>query len=211
MAGGYQVDPEALKLTAAGINDAIAELKSIGMAEGAEVGRGFTELELTGMQLGNQDVKKAFDEFCERWSWGVRALVQAGNEIADKLHLSAGIYHDQEQYVSGVAKDVANAALGDPNLTREQVEGRSWGKTLSDNPYTQVRDADYSAKSFQDQAVHSAATWKNEEADLLSNTNVEALAMMDGNLDELAAKRAKAEAMAKQLNQMSSQANGGGG
>ncbi|GAA2283989.1 MULTISPECIES: hypothetical protein [Kitasatospora] len=208
MAGGYRVDPEALKQTAAGINGAIDELKSIGIAEGAEVGRGFTNLELTGMQAGSLDVKATLDEFCERWSWGVRALVQTGSEIAEKLHLSAGLYHDQEQYVSGVAKDVTNAALGNPNLTREQVEGQSWGKTLSDNPYTQARDADYSAESYRYASVHSQATWKAAEADLLANPNLQVAAMTAGHGDDLATAQAKADAVAKDLNQLSSTMKG---
>ncbi|WP_052681977.1 hypothetical protein [Saccharothrix sp. ST-888] len=211
MAEWYRVDPEALKQTAAGINDAIGELKSIGMVEGAEVGRGFTHLELTGVQAGSQDVKAVFDEFCERWSWGVRALVQTGTDIAEKLHLSAGLYNDQEQYVSGVAKDVANAALGNPDLTREQVEGRSWGRTLADNPFTQVRDADYSAKSYQDAAVHTAATWKSEEADLLSNSQLQAMAATAGDLDGLATRQAKAAAAGKDLNEQYAKLTGGGG
>ncbi|MFB7665845.1 hypothetical protein ACFC1R_18140 [Kitasatospora sp. NPDC056138] len=211
MAEWYKVDPEALKQTAAGINDAIGELKSIGIVEGAEVGRGFTNLELTGMQIGHPELKSVFDEFCERWSWGVRGLVQTGTDIAEKLHLSAGLYHDQEQYVSGVVKDVVNAAMGNPNLTREQVEGQSWGKTVSDNPFTQVRDADYSAKSYQDAAVHTAATWKNEEADLLANPHLEVAASLTGNLDGLMTEQAKAKAAAKNLDQQYAQLTDEGG
>ncbi len=210
MAGSYQVDPEALRLAAAGINDAVGELKSIGMVEEAEAGRGFTDLELSGLQIGHPELKKVFDEFCERWSWGVRGLVQTGTDIAEKLHLSAGLYHDQEQYVSGTLKDVTNAAIGNPNLTREQVEGQSWDRTLADNPYTQIRDADYSAKSFQAGAVHTASTWKGEEADLMTNPNIEGLAGLTGQQNGLATEHAKAEARAKQLGQDATSLGWGG-
>lgn len=165
----YQVDPQALKLAADGINHSIDELKSIGIVETAEVGRGFENLKLTGMEIGHPDLQGILDEFCERWGWGVRAMIQDGNQFAERLNLSAGLYHDQEQYVSGVAKDVYSAAMGNPNLTQEEVEGRSWGDTLKDNAVTQFANADYSARSFEAAALHSDATWKNTGADLLES------------------------------------------
>ena len=196
--GEYQVDPQALKLTAKGINDAIGELKAVGFAEGAGSGRGFTGLELSGMEISTPGCKDALDEFCERWQWMVRALVQQGNEIAQKLDLSAGIYQDQENYVSGALKDVVSAAMGNPDLTQEQVEGRSWGQTFADNQYTQVRDADYSAKSFQEAAVHSEATWKGVEADVLTSSPMLNQLGDEERNKELAA---KATARADALNQ----------
>lgn len=193
----FQVDPEALKLTAKGINDAIGELKKVGIAEGAVVGRGFTDLELTGadrlprLQVGLRRVLRTLGVM-------VRGLVQQGNEIAEKLDLSAGIYHDHEQYVSGALKDAASAATGNPNLTQDQVEGRSWSQTLSDNQYTQVRDADYSAKSFEEGALHSAATWKGVEADLLEhNIMLNQVGDEEWNKEHAA----KAKAMSDALNQ----------
>ncbi|MFD0263538.1 hypothetical protein ACFVH7_35295 [Kitasatospora indigofera] len=198
--GEYQVDPQALKLTAKGINDAIGELKAVGFAEGAGAGRGFTGLELSGMEISTPDCKDALDEFCERWQWMVRALVQQGNEIAQKLDLSAGIYQDQENYVSGALKDVVSAAMGNPNLTQEQVEGRSWGQTFADNQYTQARDADYSAKSFQEAAVHSEATWKGVEADVLTSSPMLNQLGDEERNKELAAKaKARADALNQQF------------
>ncbi|GAA4880970.1 hypothetical protein [Kitasatospora terrestris] len=201
---GYQVDPQALKSTADGINHSIEELKSIGIVENAEIGRGFDNLSMTGMQIGFADLQQVFDEFCERWAWGVRAMVQDGNQIAERLHLSAGLYHDQEQYISGVAKDVYSAAMGNPNLTQEQVEGRSWEETLKDNPISQVANADYSAQSFEAAANHSAAAWKNTEADLLDSR----IALGQPNLayDPAAAARAREEA--KALNARAQQLSG---
>ncbi|MGH3621467.1 MAG: hypothetical protein ACRDQ5_06710, partial [Sciscionella sp.] len=119
---GYGVSPQTLQETAQGINDAIGELKSLGIAESGEIGRGFSGLSLRGMQVGHQGLEKAFGDFCERWSWGVRTLVQDGNEIAARLHLSAGEYHDAEQYASGTFKDLTNDIAGDPHKSNEQVE-----------------------------------------------------------------------------------------
>ncbi|MCX4747431.1 hypothetical protein OG455_18210 [Kitasatospora sp. NBC_01287] len=166
MADSYEVNPDALKATAKGINDAIAELRTLGIDESAEGGRGFSEIALTGMQVGNPGLQSALDDFCERWSWGVRTLVHDGNEIAQRLGLSAGMYYDQEQYASGMLKDVVSAAMGDPDLTQDQVESRSWGQTWSDNEYAQVRDADYSAGSFEKAAANSRAAWSAEGKDI---------------------------------------------
>ncbi len=191
----YQVDPGALKQTGKGINDTIKELEAVGFAEGAGAGRGFSLLEMTGMQIGDPGCKSAFDDFCERWAQMVRVLVQEGNEIAEKLDLSAGIYHEQEQYLSDSLKYVVNAGMGNPNLTEDQVSAQSWDKTLSDNPFSQVAGADYSAKSFEVAADHSAASWKAAEADALRYSPE---ARVFGGDEEDAA---KAEARSKALNQ----------
>ncbi|MFI6448120.1 hypothetical protein [Kitasatospora sp. NPDC050543] len=167
MADSYAVDPKALELAAAGINEAIAELKTLGIDESAEVGRGFSNIDLSGMQLGHAGLHGSFSAFSERWAWGVRTLVQDGNEIAVRLGLSAGLYHDQEQYVEGTLKDVVNAAMGNPDLTQEEVEKQSWGQTFADNPYTQVRDADFSPESAAKAAEHMEQTWRDEGRDLM--------------------------------------------
>ncbi|MFF3911678.1 hypothetical protein ACFYZJ_38440 [Streptomyces sp. NPDC001848] len=167
MSEGYQVDPDALRMAAKGINEAIDELKSLGIDESGEIGRGFSNIELTGMELGDAGLRSAFDAFCERWSWGVRTLVHDGNEIALRLGLSAGLYHDQEQYVEKMLKDVVNAGMGNPDLTQEQVEAQSWGKTLSDNSFNDFRHADWSEKSIEEAAQHSAQTWKAEGRDVM--------------------------------------------
>lgn len=163
---GYQVDPDALKDTANGINATIEALKPLGIGGSADEGRGFSQLQLSGLQVGDAGLQSALAEFCDRWSWGVRTLVQDGNEIASRLGLSAGLYYDQEQYVSGALKDVVASAIGNPHLTDQQVEGESWSKVLDDNPITQVEHADYSTQSFEQAAQHSAKVWEGEKTDL---------------------------------------------
>ncbi|MER5641492.1 hypothetical protein ABT095_31685 [Kitasatospora sp. NPDC002227] len=199
----FQVDPEALKQTAKGINDTIKELEAVGFAEGAGAGRGFSMLELTGLQIGEPGCKSAFDDFCERWALQVRALVQEGNQIAERLHLSAGYYHEQEEYLSNSMKVVVNSAMGNPNLTEEQIDKQSWGQTLGDNPYTQVTHADFSMKSWAQAGVHSEAAWKNAEADAL-RYSPEARVLGGDEADA-----AKAEARAKQFNEQYKAMGGG--
>jgi hypothetical protein len=128
MADGFSVDRAALNATAQGINTTIGSLKGLGIDETGEVGRGFSGLALTGLQAGQSDLAGAFGDFCDRWSWGVRSLVQDGNQFAARLGLSAGIYADTEQYLTGVAKNVTVALAGDPHLTDGQAASASWSE-----------------------------------------------------------------------------------
>src|ERR1700753_1292890 len=109
MADGFSVDQAALNATARGINNTIGALKGLGIDETGEEGRGVSGLRLTGLQGRQGDLPSAFGAFCDRWSWGVRSLVQDGNQFAARLGLSAGVYHDTEQYLTGVAKNVTVA------------------------------------------------------------------------------------------------------
>src|SRR6201999_2273891 len=128
MAEGFSVDRAALNATAQGISDTIGGLKGLGIDETGEEGRGFSGLNLTGLQAGQTDRASAFGDFCDRWSWGVRSLVQDGNQFAARLGLSAGVYHDTEQYLTGVAKNVTVALAGDPHLTDGQAAQASWSQ-----------------------------------------------------------------------------------
>ena len=128
MADGFSVDRGALSQAAHGINDTIGALKGFGLDETAEVGRGFSGLSLSGLQAGHPDLATALGGFCDRWSWGVRTLIQDGSQFAARLDLSAGIYYDTEQYLTGVAKNVAVAVAGNPHLSDEQAAQASWSQ-----------------------------------------------------------------------------------
>jgi hypothetical protein len=128
MADGFSVDRRALAETADGIKASIGALKGLGLDETAEVGRGFSGLSLSGLQAGHADLATAFGGFCDRWSWGVRSLVQDGDQFAARLGLSAGVYADTEQYLTGVAKHVTVAVAGDPHLSDGQAARASWSQ-----------------------------------------------------------------------------------
>ncbi|MHC5257260.1 hypothetical protein ACYSUO_05210 [Streptomyces sp. UC4497] len=129
--GGYGVDPDLLKQAAKGINQVIDELQSLGglhaVGDGA-VGRGFEDISLSKLQVGDAGLAAALTTFGERWAWGVRELVQEGNDVADKLDLSAGTYHDMEEYGEGIVKDAVMAQYGAPTVTGEQASKMSWGE-----------------------------------------------------------------------------------
>jgi hypothetical protein len=159
---GFGLDPAALQETADGINATISELKTLGIDEGAELGRGFSGLSLTGMQVGHAGLQGAFDQFCERWSWGARTLVQDGNEIAARIGLAAGMYKDVENYAIGTLKDLIVDASGNPHADAKTVENESWSQIASDS----AAHPDYSAQSWDKAGQDMAAQWKAEGRDL---------------------------------------------
>lgn len=132
MADGYAVDRAALAEAAQGLNDVIKELSGLGLDETGEVGRGFSGLALSDLQMGDAGLASAFGGFCDRWSWGVRTLVQDGNQFAQRLGLSAGMYNDVENQVTGALKDVVVASVGDPHMTDQQAASASWSQDAAE-------------------------------------------------------------------------------
>lgn len=126
MADGFAVDRAALAETAKGLKSVIGELKGLGLDETGEMGRGFSELQMSEADAGDGDLASAFGDFCDRWSWGVRTLVQDGNQFAERLGLTAGLYNDTENQITGSFKDVVDAVAGDPHLTDQQAASASW-------------------------------------------------------------------------------------
>ncbi|MFD4368686.1 hypothetical protein [Rhodococcus sp. NPDC058521] len=146
------VDPQVLIHAAQGITAVIDSLAELGIGETAAAGRGFSLLALSPLEAGKQDVQTSLEEFAERWSWGVRNLVQAGNSIAETLDLAAGRYHIMEQENSDAVKTVWTHLAGNPHLSSEEIADRTWGETLADNPVNHVVNADYSPESFAESA-----------------------------------------------------------
>ncbi|WP_051969455.1 hypothetical protein [Kitasatospora azatica] len=177
---GYTVHPNALESAAKGINDAIAELKTLGFDGEAVEGRGFGHMSMDTWQFGHDKAHAAFSHFLDRWGWGVRTLVQDGNQIAVRLGLSAGLYYQQEQYVEGVLKDAVNAGMGNPHLTDEQVEAQSWSKTWADNPINDDIMHPDNAQDFAKANENIKKTWTAEGKDFVKTEKAR------GGLDLLA-------------------------
>ncbi|MEV6684192.1 hypothetical protein AB0N28_02420 [Streptomyces sp. NPDC051130] len=163
------VSKQALGQIAEGITKALAELKELGMVGTASMGRGFSDLSLSGMETGHDGLTSSFGSFCERWEWGVRSLVQQGNAFAAKVGLSAGLVHEQDQYIQGSFKVLANSAMGNPYASEDDITKKGWGDVFADNPYTQIRDADYSPESFERANENSKEAWKGAVRDLNSS------------------------------------------
>ncbi|MFJ8078001.1 hypothetical protein ACIQ7Q_29765 [Streptomyces sp. NPDC096176] len=177
----------ALDLVTQGITGALAQLKELGMVGEASMGRGFSDLQLSGLETGHDGLTGTLQTYCERWEWGVRALVQQGNLFAEQVGLSAGAFHEQEQYINGALKVLTNSAIGNPYATEDEITGKDWGEVLSSNPYTHIRDADYSMESFQTAHQNSVQAWKNTAWDVSTSTISPATAIVDaaGYRDEM--------------------------
>lgn len=130
---GYAFDPEAAQRVEQGLRAAIAELEEFGfVGYDAQLGRGFSDLEMSHTESGHAGLQGAFDTFTERWGWGVRGAIQEANDIAAALGLSAGLYHEQEQYVSDTLKVTVSSVVDNPAMTEEQMTERSWDETFED-------------------------------------------------------------------------------
>ncbi|MBL1079201.1 hypothetical protein JK358_32830 [Nocardia sp. 2] len=148
MADQLNVDPAVLDQAAKGITSIINQLSDIGVKETGAMGRGFAMLSLSPMEAGKASVQAGFETFCERWSWGVRALVQAANNMAQSVGLSAGRYQMMDDQFSNMFKQMYTHLAGNPHLSTEEINARGWGDTLADNSFNHIRNADYSTESF---------------------------------------------------------------
>ncbi|GGT30505.1 MULTISPECIES: hypothetical protein [Streptomyces] len=179
------VSKQALGQIAKGITDALSELGELGAVGDASMGRGFSKLALTGVQTGHDGLTAAMKTFCERWEWGVRSLVQQGNAFAVNVGLSAGMIHEQDQYLQGAFKILTNAGMGNPYASEDEITKKGWTEVLADNPYTQIRDADYSTESRARADANSKEAWKTAIRDanssdiLLSNQVIDAAGLGD--------------------------------
>ena len=150
-------DKESLALITKGLNSAISELKDVGSVTGSLQGSGFEEMSMTGMEAGRHGLADDFEDFCERWEWGVRALVQDANALAQRLGLAAGMVHEEDQYGAGTLKVGVNSLVGNPHATEEEVAQQSWGDIFTPD----CLNPDCSAESFDRPGEEMAQTWKD--------------------------------------------------
>ena len=116
-------------------------------------GRGFDSMALSGMEAGHSGLADAFSGFCERWGWGVRALVQDANQMAAALGMAAGLYHEQDEYVANAGKVIATSVAGNPHLSEAEINSQSLGESFDD------WKPDYSPESFTEANERMGETW----------------------------------------------------
>lgn len=141
-----------------GVGATIDQLGDLGGATGAKMGKGFSSLSMTGMEAGHHGLSVDFEDFCERWEWGVRALVNDASAIADRLGLAAGTQWEHDQYVQGALKvGVNSVAGGNPHASEEDITRQNWGDILTPD----YLDPDWSAESFERAGQEMEQTWKD--------------------------------------------------
>ncbi|MGW7526118.1 hypothetical protein [Streptomyces sp. NPDC054783] len=160
-----------LALIADGIDRALGELGKLGLVDDAGrsgTGRGFTDLEVDGMTIGDEAVGAVFHSFCERWEWGVRALIDEGNAFAAAVGLAAGTMYQTDQTVKNSLKVGLNSLTGNPYASEQQIDQESWGQLATPG----WLHPDYSEKSFQDGLAVSEQTLKGMGRDLATAETV---------------------------------------
>lgn len=162
---------------AQGLTLALGELKDLGMVGMAGAGRGFGQLELSGLDLGDEDLTNTFHSFCERWEWGVRALINEGNALAVKTGLSAGTYYETDKYVEGSFKIGLNSLIGNPHASEDDVTKQGWGDIA-----TQSLHADYSKQSFEQAYDNSVQGWKDAGRDVMTSRTLGPMGLNPENL-----------------------------
>lgn len=133
MGGGSEdlrIDADSVRQITQGLRDAVAELRDVGNGTGSVMGKGFSELAMTGMEAGHHGLSVDFEDCCERWEWGVRALIQDANTIAKELGLAAGLVWEEDQYLQGTFKIAANSLVGNPHASENEVVQQSWEQVL---------------------------------------------------------------------------------
>ncbi|MFG3010715.1 hypothetical protein ACGFZB_09680 [Streptomyces cinerochromogenes] len=168
--GGKDLATEGLGLIAKGLTDALGELKELGMVGEAGAGRGFSDIALSGLELGHEGLTGEFTSFCERWEWGVRSLINEGNGFAEKTGLAAGTYYETDKYVEGTVKIVENAAIGNPYASEEEVEKMGYGDIAKSGAYG--GDVDYSKESFEQAWANSKQGWKDAGRDVMTSHTI---------------------------------------
>ncbi|MGP3978920.1 hypothetical protein ACTWQF_33885 [Streptomyces sp. 8N114] len=160
---GVKWNKESLNLIEKGLKGAIDELKQSGSSATSSLqGAGFAGLSLTGMEMGHPGLATDFEDFCEKWEWGVRALVQNANALAQKLGLSAGMAHEEDQYRAGTLKVALNSAsfTGNPHATEEEVAKQGYGDILTpDAP-------DWSGESWEKAGQDIKQDWQDTGREL---------------------------------------------
>ncbi|MEU1405024.1 hypothetical protein ABZ471_22155 [Streptomyces sp. NPDC005728] len=187
---GKDIRAAGLDEIAKGITQTLAELKELGVDSLAGVGRGFTNLELSGLQLGHEALTSKFESFCERWEWGVRALVAEGNTFAEGVGLSAGTLYETDQYVGGALKVGYNSVAGNPFASEDDVTKKSWDELNRANADA-LAHPDYSGKSFSDAWEESKQGFKDAGRDAMTGSlglppgvTVDNLNRVTGNSDD---------------------------
>ncbi|CAM5498803.1 hypothetical protein SALBM311S_03418 [Streptomyces alboniger] len=166
--GGKDIQAAGLDAIAKGINLTLGELKELGTNSFAGQGRGFSELELSGLDLGHEGLKSAFSSFCERWEWGVRALVEEGNLFAHHVGLAAGTLYETDQYVGGTLKIAANSLAGNPYLSEDEAAKQEWSD-IATSGLDSMKNPDYSKESFEQAWDNSKQGWNDAGRDLMTS------------------------------------------
>ncbi|MBW5480871.1 hypothetical protein [Streptomyces bambusae] len=130
------MDPVAVQNIQDGLRSAIGEFREFTMETSAAAGSGLHKLTLTGLEAGHPSVAAALEEFCDRWDAGVSSLVIRTSGLAHQLGIAAGSLWEEDQYRKGAFKVLANAGIGNPYASEDEVERKSLDAIFADHMFT---------------------------------------------------------------------------
>ncbi|MFB7515537.1 hypothetical protein [Streptomyces sp. NPDC056144] len=154
---------DALAAIAKGLDLAHSELKDLGLIGQASMGRGFSDLALSGVELGHGGLTEAFTTFCDRWEWGVRSLTLRGNQFAQDVGLSAGSFAEQERYIKDTIKIGVNSVNGNPHLSEDEVKEMRWETVRDQHTWD---GAGLDARDLLEARNEVEQTWNNTGYDV---------------------------------------------
>ncbi|NGO73820.1 hypothetical protein [Streptomyces boncukensis] len=130
--GDLQVGKDTVNQLTKGITAALDELREIGTDTDAAKGSGFDEMAMTKKEVGHKGLADAFEDFCEKWEWGVRGLMADADGIAQALGLSAGMNWEEDRYRSAKLKGLAQAVspVSNPHQTEEDLNKGDLGDAV---------------------------------------------------------------------------------
>ncbi|MER5492484.1 hypothetical protein [Streptomyces sp. NPDC002490] len=141
-----------------GVGATIDGLGELGGATGSKMGKGFSELSMTGMEVGHHGLSADFEDFCERWEWGVRALVADASALANRLGLAAGTQWEHDSYVEGALKVGVNSVMGgSPYASEEDIARQDWGEVFTPD----ALEPEWSGESWERAGQEMGQTWQD--------------------------------------------------
>lgn len=156
--GELAFDKGAVAKFTQGVGSTISQLGDLGGATGSTMGKGFSGLSMTGMEAGHHGLSVDFEDFCERWEWGVRALVHDASALANRLGLAAGTQWEHDRYVEGALKVGVNSVMGgNPHATEEEITQQGWGDVFTPD----YLNPDWSSESWDRAGQEMGQTWKD--------------------------------------------------
>jgi hypothetical protein len=132
---GFHVDLEALGQAAKGVNDAIAALEAElpwPVKKTGNDGHGVTMMALGADQSGSPLLTAALKQFCGRWEYGVKFLVEEGAAVASALSDTRTEYEKAQEAAVGAFKKFMATAIDNPMADLNAAPQKSFEQYIVD-------------------------------------------------------------------------------
>ncbi|GAA2814572.1 hypothetical protein [Saccharopolyspora taberi] len=128
---GFNVDLEALKQASDGVGEAIGALEAElpwPMKQMGNDGEGVAMMNLDEGRSGSAAVSESLNEFCRRWNYGVKFMVEEGASVSAALSDTRSDYEKLEAGVTDLFKQTLVSLLGAPNADLKQAGRESFAQ-----------------------------------------------------------------------------------